>query len=148
MLNQNERDLLNHMANVYMAVAKQDLPPENVQQLTQVVAGIFKKIDDMMNGTTSSRPEGITEEWFEGVCKACEALNGNKCTNTITAKFPGKCDPILKFESQKILDKKKAKEIPKEAVIIPGTIVKDGKPINVIDGSDKFKKVNDEKSKK
>jgi len=145
MLNQNERDLLNHMANVYMAVAKQDLPPDNVNQLTQVIAGIFKKIDGAMQGTVTVRPEGITEEWFEGVCKGCEALNGTQCSNTITAKFPGKCDPILKFERQKILDKKK---LEKEAVITPATIIENGKPTNVIDGSDKFKKVDNEKNTK
>ena len=46
-------------------------------------------------------PAGINQEWFENVCQACAHLTAAGCSDKITAKFPGKCDPILKYERNK-----------------------------------------------
>ena len=140
MLTEQEIGLLEYACKVYLQLARQELPPDGINKLSGVIDGIFVKIKEANAGTPISKPKGISDEWFDGVCKGCVDLKGTQCSNTVTAKFPGKCDPILKFERLKFLAEKKAKEGTPKEVTGEGQILKDGAPTNIIDSGDKFKK--------
>jgi hypothetical protein len=82
------------------------LPQASVNQLVTIAKGIITKLDQMEMGgggkaKSNQPPPGISEEWFEKVCQTCSFLSATGCTDKITAKFPGKCDPILKYERTK-----------------------------------------------
>jgi hypothetical protein len=76
-----------------------------VQQLVAMAKGIIAKMDQPDTGGGKSKanqpPPGISEEWFDKVCLNCAHLSATGCTDKITVKFPGKCDPILKYERNK-----------------------------------------------
>jgi len=110
MLTPEEKKILNEACNVYVQVVAQQLPPEQVNGLVTIIGQIFQKIDNGSIDKTIDKPEGITDEWFENVCESCEQLNGTMCKDKVTEKFPGKCDPILTYERQKIIDNKNSKE--------------------------------------
>ncbi len=103
-LSENEKDLIVQALQLYLQQAGMQLPPQSMQQLVTVVKGIIPKLDNLPAGgdkRNSMRPAGISEEWFEKVCQECAKLSESGCTDKITVKFPGKCDPILKYERTK-----------------------------------------------
>ena len=106
-LSEDEKDLVAQALQLYLQQASMQLPPQAVQQLMAVAKGIIAKLDHLDAGGEGSRraggepPAGISEEWFEKVCQTCAHLTSAGCTDKITAKFPGKCDPILKYERSK-----------------------------------------------
>lgn len=110
MLTPEEKQVLNEACNVYVQVASQQMSPEKVNDLVTIIGKIFQKIDTDTFDTTSSKPKGISDEWFESVCEKCDQRSGATCNDKVTEKFPGKCDPILKFEQQKLIDKKELGE--------------------------------------
>ncbi|MDO8641094.1 MAG: hypothetical protein Q7R33_06080 [Nitrosarchaeum sp.] len=70
-------------------------------------AGLINEIKDIVGilqqdaVTEDVKPLGLTDEQFENVCKTCERFK-HKCTDAVAVKYPGKCDPILKYiQSQK-----------------------------------------------
>jgi len=135
MLTSEEKHILNEACNVYIQVASQQIPPEQVNGLVTIIGKIFQKIDNGMIDQEQTKPNGISDEWFEQVCKGCEQLNGTMCKDKVTVKFPGKCDPILKFERQKVIDSKKSEETKNEAEETP--------PTNIIgDGADFMNKLS------
>jgi len=105
MLTVEEKEVMNQAFNVYLQVASQQMPEDKLGELQTVIGSIFTKCTNMV-AEDGGRPEGITEEWFKEVCQSCEELKGNSCSSTVTAKFPGKCDPILKFERERFLKQK------------------------------------------
>jgi len=52
-------------------------------------------------GKKGNKPEGITDEWYKNVCLKCDKLSPTGCTDKVTEKYPGKCDPILHYENDK-----------------------------------------------
>lgn len=108
MLTNEEKQLLNEACTVYLQVVSQQATPEQVQGLTVAIGEIFKKIDGVGKTGKNGKPLGITDEWFDDVCKTCDHLKGTGCLESVTKKFPGKCDPILKFEQKKLIDEKKS----------------------------------------
>ena len=70
----------------------------------QIAKGIVAKLDTLDVGggkATGEPPPGISKEWFDNVCQTCANLTPTGCSDKITVKFPGKCDPILKYERSK-----------------------------------------------
>jgi hypothetical protein len=105
-LSEDEKDLIAQSLQFYLQQASQQLPPQSVQQLMMVAKGIIAKLDnpDALGGgkrKMGEPPPGITPEWYEHVCGGCQMLTATGCADKITVKFPGKCDPILKYERAK-----------------------------------------------
>jgi hypothetical protein len=106
-LSEEEKDLVAQSLQLYLQQASMQLPPQSVQQLVAIAKGIIAKLDHLEAGGPGGRrkandpPPGISEEWFEHVCLSCPSLTATGCADKITAKFPGKCDPILKYERAK-----------------------------------------------
>lgn len=108
-LSEDEKDLIAQSLQFYLQQASVQLPPQAVQQLMGVAKGIIAKLDnpDALGGgkrRTGEPPPGINEEWFEKVCQTCPKLTATGCSDKITVKFPGKCDPILKYERAKSMN--------------------------------------------
>ena len=103
-LSEDEKDLIAQSLQFYLQQASAQLPPQSVQQIMQMAKGIVAKLDALGSGggvKTGEPPPGISMEWFDHVCKTCPSLTATGCSEKITAKFPGKCDPILKYERSK-----------------------------------------------
>lgn len=104
-LTEEEKDLIAQALQFYVQHASSQLPRESVQQLLNMAKVTLHKIDTLEEGPgrrkTGEPPPGISEEWFDKVCQACDKLSATGCTDKITVKFPGKCDPILKYERSK-----------------------------------------------
>lgn len=99
-----EKDLVVQSLQFYLQQAGSQLPPQAAQQLMGMAREIVAKLDQPGAGDgpqTGEPPPGISPEWFGNVCKTCPSLTPGGCTDKITAKFPGKCDPILLYERNK-----------------------------------------------
>jgi hypothetical protein len=105
-LSEDEKDLIAQSLQFYLQQASTQLPAQAIQQLMGVAKGIIAKLDnpDAFGGgqkKSGEPPIGISPEWFEHVCLTCPMLTASGCSDKITVKFPGKCDPILKYERNK-----------------------------------------------
>jgi len=104
-LSEDEKDLIAQALQFYMQQASSQLPPQSVQQLMGMAKAIITKLDHLEAGGGKRKagepPPGISVEWFEHVCQTCPMLTATGCSDKITLKFPGKCDPIIKYERQK-----------------------------------------------
>jgi hypothetical protein len=108
-LSEEEKDLVAQALQMYLQQASMQLPPASVNQLVTIAKGIITKLDQLETGggapggkaKTMAPPVGVSQEWFDNVCQTCSFLGANGCTDKITVKFPGKCDPILKYERSK-----------------------------------------------
>ena len=103
-LTNEEKSLIGEALQVYLQIVARQLPQREVQQIAQIAQGIVAKLDSVGGGGGGQRgnkPEGITDEWYKKVCQKCDKLSATGCTDKVTAKFPGKCDPILKYENEK-----------------------------------------------
>lgn len=105
-LSEEEKDLVAQSLQMYVQQAAQQLPPQSVQQLLLVAKGIIQKLDSLEAGDGKKNlgqpPVGISEEWYGKVCQTCSFLTpSGGCSDKITVKFPGKCDPIIKYERTK-----------------------------------------------
>lgn len=106
-LTQEEKGLVEEALSVYLQLVSQQVPPQQVQQLAAVAQGIIGKLDNVGgDGKSSNKPAGISDEWFENVCATCDNLGAMGCEDKVTLKFPGKCDPILHYEREKLLSQK------------------------------------------
>jgi hypothetical protein len=103
-LSNEEKSLIEEALQVYLQLVARQLPQAQVQQVAQIAKGIVAKLDSVGSGGgggKGNRPDGISDEWFKKVCQKCDKLSPSGCTDKVTAKFPGKCDPILKYENEK-----------------------------------------------
>ncbi len=101
-LSNEEKMFVNEAIQVYIQIAARQMPPQHVQQLVQMGEEIVKKLDQVGAGKgKNNKPAGITDEWFKKVCSNCDKLAPSGCTDKVTEKFPGKCDPILHYENSK-----------------------------------------------
>lgn len=100
-----EKQMIAEALQVYLQFAAQQMPQETIEALAARAQELIKKIDTLgatnADGTVNNKPSGISEEWFSSVCSSCVQLNETGCADSVTAKYPGKCDPILKYEFQK-----------------------------------------------
>ncbi|MBD3240891.1 MAG: hypothetical protein GF331_09920 [Chitinivibrionales bacterium] len=102
-LSREEKALIEEALNVYLQVVSRQVGPAQAQQLAGVAQGLLHKIDTLGagGGATGSKPPGISDEWYKHVCKTCDKLTPTGCSDKVTEKFPGKCDPILHYEQSK-----------------------------------------------
>lgn len=103
-LTNEEKGLIEEALSLYLQLISQQLPPQQVQQVAVMAQGIINKLDHLGaggGGKGANKPSGISDEWFEKVCKSCDKLTPGGCEDKVTLKFPGKCDPILHYERAK-----------------------------------------------
>jgi len=108
-LTREEKDIIAEALQVYLQIVARQVPPQQVQQIAAIAQGIVTKLDNLGSGGGSKggKSPGITDEWYNKVCKTCDKLSPSGCTDKVTEKFPGKCDPILHFEREKLMKGKK-----------------------------------------
>ena len=104
-LSNEEKGIIEEALGVYLQVAARQLPQQQAQQLASIAQGIVRKLDTLSSGggKQGNKPEGISDEWYKNVCLRCDKLSPSGCTDKVTEKFPGKCDPILIYEREKNL---------------------------------------------
>jgi len=97
----DEKQIIKEALSIYIQMAAQQMPVEMVEQLGTLAKSILQKADKVSaggDGEDSNKPHNISDEWYENVCVNCDNLDFSGCTDSVTAKYPGKCDPILKYE--------------------------------------------------
>jgi hypothetical protein len=103
-LSNEEKTMIEEALGVYLQVLSRQYPPQQVQQLAAVAQDIVRKLDSIKSdGGQGNKPAGISDEWYKNVCLSCDRLSPSGCTDKVTEKFPGKCDPILHYEREKSL---------------------------------------------
>jgi hypothetical protein len=111
LLGPEEKMLLEEALQVYLQLISRQMPPQQVQQIAAIAKNVLKKLDTASTGggggKGGNKPIGISDEWFKHVCQECDKLSPSGCTDKVTEKYPGKCDPILHFEREKLLKNKK-----------------------------------------
>lgn len=102
-LNEEEQGLIKEALQVYLQLIGQQMPGA-LAQVQPIIENIVEKLPNLGESgeSTSNKPHNISDEWFENVCQQCGKLTPKGCSDSVTAKFPGKCDPILKYEMQKL----------------------------------------------
>ncbi len=102
-LTNEEKGIVEEALGVYLQIVARQVPQAQVQQLAQIAQNIVRKLDSLGTGggPQGNKPAGITDEWYENVCKTCDKLSHSGCTDKVTEKYPGKCDPILHYERTK-----------------------------------------------
>ena len=104
--NDNELRLLVDMGKIYTQVAASQLPEADVQKLAVAIGNLLDKITsdnstEHADGTSIPKPIGISDEWYNNVCVKCNNYKNGNCMDSVTSKYPGKCDPILHYEIEK-----------------------------------------------
>jgi len=102
-LSAEEKGMIEEALGVYLQIISRQVPAAQVQQLAQVAQDIVKKLNTIgsSGGPNGNKPEGISDEWYKNVCRTCDKLSATGCTDKVTEKYPGKCDPILHYERNK-----------------------------------------------
>jgi hypothetical protein len=101
-----EKELVTRALQLYAQMIGSQYGPQEMQALVPVIKGILKKLDQVGPGAAEPgvAPIGISEEWFQKICSSCPKAGGpSGCQDPVTAKYPGKCDPILTWERNKRL---------------------------------------------
>lgn len=102
-LSQEEKSLVQEAIQVYLQIVSRQMPQQHVSKIAQIAESALSKIDTLQSGDNpGGKPAGITDEWFENVCKTCDKLSPSGCTDKVTEKYPGKCDPILHYEQDRL----------------------------------------------
>ncbi len=102
MLTPEEQQLVKESLALYLQLAQQQMPPQMVEELAVQAKEILMKLEQGVPAEDgNNQPTGINDEWYSHVCLKCEHLVATGCDDPVTKKFPGKCDPILKFEMKK-----------------------------------------------
>ena len=103
-LTSDEKALIHESLQVYIQLATQQMGAQRASGMAQMARDVILKLENLgSSGVPGGKPDGITDEWFESVCKSCAMLSPTGCSDKVTAKFPGKCDPILKYEQKKFV---------------------------------------------
>lgn len=101
-LSSEEKGFIQEAIQVYIQIVARQMPKQQVQKIASIAEGIIRKLDSLGTGTgQGGKPTGISDEWYKKVCKTCNKLGPSGCTDKVTEKFPGKCDPILHYEQNK-----------------------------------------------
>ncbi len=99
-LSNEEKAFVEEALQVYVQLVSRQMKPAQVQQLALMAQGIIGKLDSS-GAKSGGKPAGISDEWYKKVCQKCKYLSPSGCTDKVTTKFPGKCDPIIKYENEK-----------------------------------------------
>lgn len=102
----DEKELVSRALQLYAQMIGQQYGPAEMQALIPVIKDVLKKLDQVGAAPSDANkpPHGITQEWFDSVCATCPKAGGpTGCQDPVTAKFPGKCDPILTWERARIV---------------------------------------------
>ncbi len=104
-LNHEEKALIQDALSVYIQLMARQMGAAQAQQLAGVAQGLMLKLDNLGKGggAGGNKPSGITDEWYKHVCQGCDKLTATGCAEKVTEKYPGKCDPILRYERDKAL---------------------------------------------
>ena len=103
-----EKSLISEALQVYLQLVARQMPQQHVQKIVEVAQNIIKKLDTLdYDKKKGNKPAGISDEWYNSVCKHCDKLSPSGCLDKVTEKFPGKCDPILHYEQKKIAKQRK-----------------------------------------
>jgi len=106
MFTKEEKTLVGEALKLYAQMIGQQYGPAEMQAMIPAIKDILTKMDKAAAGGTSRTstiaPVGISEEWFQSVCQSCSKLGPSGCEDPVTAKWPGKCDPILTWERSKL----------------------------------------------
>lgn len=101
-LSPEEKALVKEALQIYMQIVARQMPKQQLKQVFQIAENVAKKIETLgTEGRKGNKSPGITDEWYNKVCKKCDKLSSSGCTERVTEKFPGKCDPILHYEQDK-----------------------------------------------
>jgi hypothetical protein len=104
-LSNEEKALIEEALQIYLQLISRQMQPAQVQQLALMAQGIVKKLDSVGagggGGKNGNKPMGITDEWYKKVCLSCNKLTATGCSDKVTEKYPGKCDPIISYENKK-----------------------------------------------
>jgi hypothetical protein len=106
-LSSEEKGIVEEALSVYLQIIARQVPPQEAQQVAAIAQGIVRKLDAPGGGKNGNKPAGISDEWYKNVCLTCDKLSPSGCTDKVTEKFPGKCDPILHYEREKLLKNKR-----------------------------------------
>ena len=109
-LTNEEKAIVEEALGIYLQVVARQAPQQQVAQIAAIAQGIVKKLDSIGSGgggKQGNKPNGISDEWYKEVCLSCVKLSPSGCTDKVTEKYPGKCDPILHFEREKMIKAKK-----------------------------------------
>ncbi len=102
-----EKELVARSLQIYAQMIGSQYGPAEMQAMLPMIKGILKKLDEVGSASpakTGAAPTGVAEEHFHAVCSVCPKSGGpTGCQDPVTAKFPGKCDPILTYERNKRL---------------------------------------------
>jgi len=106
-LSDEEKGMIEEALSVYLQLVSRQLPQAQVQQAAAIAQGIINKLDNLDacagGGKGGNKPSGISDEWYESVCKQCDSMGPGGCEDKVTLKYPGKCDPILHYEREKFM---------------------------------------------
>jgi hypothetical protein len=104
-----EKEILQNALSVFLQLNQRQMAAGDFEKLYALSQRLMEKIDSAGEGAgggPGGRPRGISEEWYEQCCRACQNLSPDgRCLDKITEKYPGKCDPILRYERGKLLKK-------------------------------------------
>ena len=101
-LSPEEKALIQEAIQVYLQIVARQAPQQQLKHILQIAENAIKKLDSIGSEKgKGNKPAGITDDWFNKVCKNCDKLGSNGCADRVTEKFPGKCDPILHYERNK-----------------------------------------------
>lgn len=106
MFTTEEKALVADALKIYAQMLGQQYGPAEMQALLPVMKEILSKLDQAGNASAAApgaAPVGIKDEWYQAVCLTCPKLGPKGCQDPVTAKWPGKCDPILTWERKKLL---------------------------------------------
>ncbi|MCL2183980.1 MAG: hypothetical protein FWB85_10990 [Chitinispirillia bacterium] len=112
-----EKGLIEEALSVYIQLAAQQYPQQQIQKIAMAAQEIINKLDSLGAGggggggsdgagRALNKPSGVSDEWFEAVCQSCDKMGAGGCEDKVTLKYPGKCDPILHYERAKFLSNK------------------------------------------
>ncbi len=106
LFSEQEQAMVSEALQYYLQVAQKQYSQEDVGQIVELAKGVIEKMASATEGgaeeAATSGPKGIKDEWVDNCCKKCDNLMpGGKCSDAITEKYPGKCDPILLYERRK-----------------------------------------------
>jgi hypothetical protein len=100
-LTEQQKRIVNDALRTYWQMVKHQLPPNQALPIIQDIKVILDELKSVEDNVADLKPVDVTDEEFEAVCKKCDKFK-HKCTDVVALKFPGKCDPILKFKKSKI----------------------------------------------
>ena len=108
-LTDDEKALIEEALGLYLQAVARQMGQAQAQQLAAKAQEVLMKLDSLSGsgGGHGGRPHGISEEWYTHVCRKCSKLTPAGCSDKVTEKFPGKCDPILHYEREKALKGKR-----------------------------------------